>query len=524
MRTMKTFLRNMKLYAMLLIAAISLTSCLDKVPESALLEEEVMQPTPGNPNKSFNEAEQFLSGIYARMMSGALWSGYLTLVPEIQADLVYAVDGYSNTYGNIWQWDIRPTNAEIEAVYAALYAVIANCNFFLERIEGVIGCQTNDESIAYLEYYKGEVYAIRALCYSELIKCYCKAYDPATAQNALGVVIRTKYSEPESSRRASLYDSYQFVLEDLTEAEKLLDVENDYYGALYMTNAAVCALHARVALHMQNWEEAVTYSSKVIDHPNDAFDLASASTLYSGSMSYFDYMWNYDQAFEIIFEVGFTTTSYGGALGQNFLNFNNDYTYYYPDYVPAQWVLNLYQSSDLRYNAYFASLQTGYDHGLIWPLLTKYYGNQNFMQSMIYHVSMPKVFRLAEQYLIRAEAYCRQATPNFSKASADLTTLRRARFEAGGGSISLSADNYIQQIADERVRELYMEGFRLWDLKRWGNLYNNGQGFERKPQSNTLKEGSSLKVSMDNPLFTWPIPQHEIESPGSEVEPNESNK
>ena len=152
MRTMKTFLRNMKLYAMLLIAAISLTSCLDKVPESALLEEEVMQPTPGNPNKSFNEAEQFLSGIYASMMSGALWSGYLTLVPEIQADLVYAVDGYSNTYGNIWQWDIRPTNAEIEAVYAALYAVIANCNFFLERIEGVIGCQTNDESIAYLEY------------------------------------------------------------------------------------------------------------------------------------------------------------------------------------------------------------------------------------------------------------------------------------------------------------------------------------------------------------------------------------
>jgi hypothetical protein len=79
-------------------------------------------------------------------------------------------------------------------------------------------------------------------------------------------------------------------------------------------------------------------------------------------------------------------------------------------------------------------------------------------------------------------------------------------------------------IADERVRELYMEGFRLNDLKRWGKLYNNGEGFTRKPQSNTLIEGSSLKITADNPLFVWPIPQHEIEAPGSEVQPNESNK
>ena len=143
---------------------------------------------------------------------------------------------------------------------------------------------------------------------------------------------------------------------------------------------------------------------------------------------------------------------------------------------------------------------------------------------MIYHVCMPKIFRLAEQYLIRAEAYCRQEQPNYSLASKDLTKLRATRFQSGGGNISLTASNYIEQIANERVRELYMEGFRLWDMKRWGKLYNNGEGFTRKAQSNSLKEGSSLKVTLDNPLFTWPIPQHEIESPGSEVEPNASNK
>ena len=101
--------------------------------------------------------------------------------------------------------------------------------------------------------------------------------------------------------------------------------------------------------------------------------------------------------------------------------------------------------------------------------------------------------------------------------------MRNARYQSGG-SISLSADDYIQKIADERVRELYMEGFRLNDLKRWGTLYNNGKGFKRIPQLNSLDEGSSLEVTIDNPLFVWPIPQHEIEAPGSEVEGNESNK
>ena len=123
----------------------------------------------------------------------------------------------------------------------------------------------------------------------------------------------------------------------------------------------------------------------------------------------------------------------------------------------------------------------------------------------------------------KTEAYCRMQTPNYSLAAKDLTTLRSARY-LSGGNINLTADNWIDQIAAERVRELYMEGFRLHDYKRWGKLYKGGEGFTRTPQLNTLDEGSSLSVKADNPLFVWPIPQHEIESPGSMVQPNESNK
>ena len=504
-------LRNIKIYITILATMLVATSCLNKEPGSAILQKNAMQ--------TYEDAEQSLIGIYAALKSSALYSGYLTLLPDIQADLVYAVDGYSNTYGSFWLWQVRSTTSEIQSVYGALYNVIANCNFFLDRIGGVMSRETDDLKLEYLECYKGEVHAIRALAYSELIKCFCEAYDPATASTQLGVILRSSYEKPETIKRASLEDSYQFVLDDLAEAEKLLLKEDDWYSSTYTTQAMAYALHARVALYMQNWDDAITYATHLIDHKE--FSLSSATEVYTDSMTYFDYMWNYDLATEIIWRIGFTETSYGGALGQTFLNFTTDYAYFYPDYVPAQWVLNLYAGADQRYNSYFYTVTTGHSHGLQWPLLFKYYGNQNFISnSLLYHVSMPKPFRLAEQYLIRAEAYCRKE--KFSEASKDISTLRQSRYSEGG-ALNLTADNFLQQISDERVRELYMEGFRLQDLKRWGKEYNKGKSIVRTPQSNSLSEGSSLTIEWDNPLFVWPIPRHEIEAPGSNIEPNKSN-
>ena len=495
------------------LTALCAVSCLDKVPQSAIPQQQAMQ--------TFDDAEQTVTGIYSLLKSSALYSGYLTILPDLQTDLVYAVDGYSNTYGNFWLWTVRSTTSEIESVYASLYQIIANCNFYLDYVPRVVAATTDESKLTDLNTYTGEVYAIRALAYSELLKCYCKAYKPETAQTELGVVLRTTTLDKQPLPRASLYDSYQQVIKDLERAEELLDEDNDAHSSAFVTRAMALALHARVALYMEDWQSAIEYSTELIESRN--FALSSAVSYYTSNMTYFDYMWNYDVGTEIIWRIGFTTTSYGGALGQSFLGFNVDYTYYYPDYVPAQWVLGLYSDRDMRYSSYFYTLPTGYNHGLQWPLLVKYFGNQDFINNaLIYHTVMPKPFRLAEQYLIRAEALCRQQTPNFSAASKDINTLRASRIVSGGG-INLTADNYIEQIAAERVRELYMEGFRLHDFKRWGELYRDGEGFTRTPQSNSLVEGSSLSVKADDPLFVWPIPIHEIEAPGSLVQPNESN-
>lgn len=508
---------RIKIYMLLMSVLLCTTSCLDKFPDNAVAQNKAIT--------NVDEAEQAVTGIYSSLLSSALYSGYLTLLPDIQCDLVYAVNGYSNSHGEIWRWDILATNGEIEAVYGSLYSLIGNCNFLLDNATELLPTLVDDNDVDILENLCGEAYFARALAYSELIKLFCVDYkSDDDAKQQLGVVLKTSYYKQQPIVRSSLYDSYRLVLSDLDKAAEYMALDEDYdpaydghlyNNAVYFNEYTVYALRARVALYMRNYEDAVKYSSKIID--SGYYALSSTTAQITAGVSYYDYMWQTDLATEIIWKVGFTSSNYGGALGRVF--FNYDYSSFKPDYVPAKWVLDLYGANDGRYNSFFYESATGYSHGLTWPLLYKYWGNQNlYAEAALLNTSMPKVFRLSEQYLIRAEAYCKLETPDYSKAGKDLSTLLSARYISSSASVSLNEENAMSVIEEERVKELYMEGFRLQDLKRWE------KGFERTPQDQSLSNGSSLKVTAGNPLFVWPIPQHELESPGADIKPNESNR
>lgn len=507
--------RTIKSYILLAALAFSTASCLDKYPEDAIPSDRAIT--------TVEDADQAVIGIYSSFLSSALYSGYLTLLPDLQADLAYAVNGYTNVYGDIWRWDILATNSEITAVYGSLYDVIARCNFMLDNAESVRKNTTEDDALDRLEQYCGEAYFARALAYSELIKMFCKPYDSKEdAGQQPGVVLISHYDSDEPLKRSSLEASYRFVLDDLDRAAEYLKLDDSYdpatdgylYNSTYFNEYTVYALRARLSLYMKDYEEAIKYATKVID--SGQYVLSSAIQEYTSGTSYYRYMWTSDNSTEIIWKVGFTVNNYGGALGTIF--FNYDYMSFKPDYVPAQWVLDLYTDTDLRYETFFQSRTTGYSHGLTWPLLAKYWGNESFFEQNLRHLCMPKVFRLSEQYLIRAEAYCQKGTPDYGKAGNDITTLRSYRYSSYGGSTPMNKENAMEVIEEERVKELYMEGFRLNDLKRWH------KGFTRKQQTETLTNGNSLKIEKDDPLFVWPIPQHELEAPNADIEPNESNK
>lgn len=104
------------------------------------------------------------------------------------------------------------------------------------------------------------------------------------------------------------------------------------------------------------------------------------------------------------------------------------------------------------------------------------------------------VFRLAETYLLRAEAYVNKGDKN--SAAADINVLR-TRANATPVEASLVDIDYV---LDERMRELYYEEFRMVTLARMGKLVERSKKYNPKTAE-----------SMDSHHNLWPIPYSEIE-------------
>ncbi|MBP8791307.1 MAG: RagB/SusD family nutrient uptake outer membrane protein [Breznakibacter sp.] len=491
-------MRGLMIFALAttLFAGSSCSDFLDVVPEDMIPQEEALQ--------SVADCESYIAGVYDTYKGSALYSGALTLLPDVQADYVYSVKGYSNTYGEIYKWEITSTTPEVETIYRALYRVVAQANFYLEFKGGV---KVNNESEQLnFDNMTGEIYLARALAFSELIRIYCGAYDPDMADKQLGISLSLSYTARDQKIiRSSLKDSYAQVLRDIEQAEKL--IVDDRSDNPYFSVAAVQMLKARVFLMMNKWDEAVAAATKVIDNPK--YELASGINFYN--------MFRFDTGNEIIWKLAMSNTDRGGALGQSFINYNG--SIYLPDYVPARWIIDLYKEfgdADVRGKVYITqqSVSTGYSHGLEWPFMVKYAGNAVIdAGGRPLFTNMPKVFRLAEAYLIRAEAYYHMGKNN--EASKDISTLRKARI-SGAGTFSASGDFLYSEIKKERIRELFMEGHRLSDLKRWN------EGFKRVPQAETNDGANKLDIAPGRYEFTWPIPQHELDAV-PDIQPNPSN-
>ena len=304
-------IKNIKTYILSGILALSMSSCLDKYPEDSIRMDQAIN--------TVGDMDKLVYGIYDSFKSSALYSGNLTILPDLQADFVYCVKGYSNAYGDIYRWkDIKATNTNIEAVYADLYGVINNANFLLDHVDKVKANTNSDKELDKLEQCEGEAYFARALAYSELIKCFCKAYDSdEQAEKELGVVLTEHYYGNEPQKRASLKESYEFVLRDLDKAAEYLKVDEDFTGSLYNEiyfNEYTChALRARVSLYMHKYDDAIKYASKVIGSKYYTLEKASSNP-YSNPVNDYKYIWTYGDSREAIWKVGFTVNSYGLSL------------------------------------------------------------------------------------------------------------------------------------------------------------------------------------------------------------------
>ena len=78
-------INNIKTCVLSAILAVSMSSCLDKYPEDSIRMDEAVN--------TVEDVDKLVIGIYDSFMSSALYSGNLTILPDLQADFVFCVKG-----------------------------------------------------------------------------------------------------------------------------------------------------------------------------------------------------------------------------------------------------------------------------------------------------------------------------------------------------------------------------------------------------------------------------------------------
>lgn len=465
---------------------------------------------------SVRDAKTWNTGLYS-LLRGRFY-GIYAYSADIQGDQLNATVDFGNRNGFPHRWEgFEATDGNLTSIWSGYYRAITNINIMIPGFAQITpSTATTNAGIlerADLNRYKADAHFARAYYYHELITRYAKPYEPASAATDLGVPLVLTYDVFAMPARASVKEVYDQIDADIAQAKTLFAAAKAEYdklpatvakpnitgaqGSTIFTTDALTAFEARVKLHMQDWAAAKTAADAVI-----ATNRYPLITSQAGLTTY----WHNDGKQEDIMQLYVANTTETANTNAIYLGLNTATGKFRPDFVPSQWVVNRYEATDTRKAVYFSSKAVDFTTGAgTLTLVNKFPGNPTLFTTVnTNYQHAPKFLRMAEMYLISAEAGARGTGD--ADALAKLNALRTAR---GLTALSGIADEPLfAEVKEERFRELAFEGFRLFDLKRWH------EGFTRRdPQNeNFVTTGAgytTLSIPADHPKFAWAIPSND---------------
>lgn len=495
----------MKKIIFIAISALTalLVSCnMDKLPYTAIEESQGIM--------SMNDATQLRVSIYTPVKG--LWTGARVDVDEIRGGLFNATADFGNYYGAYYIWNMQTTESEVESVWYSDYGVVGSMNYAIGAYEKLLANENAglaDADKATLSNYIAEAYFTRALAYWDLVTKFCVAYDPATAKEELGLPLQTVYAPTsESSKypgRSSLEDTYQLILSDLNKAMEITTA--GIANSNYYTKDVVLAMMARVQLNMKDYANAANNAQEVINSNkytlgNSAADVES---LYVA-----------DTSNEVLMLVPCNVQDLPGSIGTYYIYDQTvgDGSGADPQYIPSKTMLDLYDTeNDWRYPVFFRTMDINIEGVGKNPLtlMWKFAGNPTLRTSAaLNYRNAPKPFRIAEMYLTLAEAAIMLGEANLSTARNALNALRAARIE-GYADESYVARDIMGIVKAEWTREYVGEGFRMINMKRWGDNIVRGVS-QNSAMTRQGEQYDGLEREITHARCVWPIPKVEIDA------------
>lgn len=460
-------MKKLKFIGYVVVACALFVGCNDLLeepsPATSLPGEQVLTTEDG--------VEGLRASLYSRLRSSFNYSTEYFIGPSAIADETRNRSGSTRFQGLNTLHGQDGGNNGLSS-YGTTYNIILDANLMINAVEDDVF-----EDQAVLERYRGEAYALRAFAMHHLVRAL--GYEPGMSQGSyepgfdLGIVIRTEptldISDVDERPRATVDEVYSQILSDLAEAKSRLAGQMDNTR---ITEAFVDGMIARVNLYAGNWSAAETAAQDAINNSGRSL----ADTEDDVANMFDETAADHPEAlFKVVVDPN--TEPIGGS------NVNNGLAAYtstvWVAQVPTQKVLDLYEADDYRlgwyapcFNDRAGNAVTGCDDVNDDGLEIQKWGGEKGQQAD----DIPYM-RLAEMYLIQAEAAAK-ASGNYEDGLGPLNTLREARgldplqpvLDIG------SLEELEDEILDERIRELIVEGHRWWDLKRLGRNIPNPDG------------------------------------------------
>ena len=445
-------------YIALLVFLLDSCSALDQNPSTSV--------TTDTAITSVDDLANAVNGAYYVATYGTT----LTMASElsIYADLIgpdsYQSASSGQNASRLAQFSMTP--ADTYGAYYYLYAALASVNNAIDKGERL---EDREGAAPYL----AELYTLRGMFHFHLAVLFAPI-PTSGSSNKLGIVLSDKVFDIDYiGERASLNDTYAFMISDFTKAiDSGENTERSTGHANYWT---ALGLRARAYLYCGKYDKALQDCMEIISK--------SPYTLYG--IEEYPKVWSQQGSSEMIMEYLQTDTYNAQRYAPGYYTSPKGYSEYGVSKDFYIWIRS--DPADIR-GSMAADMnevpegETDYHPGY-YPL--KYPGNAGASVPM--YVNNIKVLRLSEIYLIAAEA----ALKTGGNAAEFINTLRVNRIRG----YEEVADVTMREILDERRKELFAEGHIAFDYWRNGMSVNTAMG----------------EIPPDDYRTVLPLPKEEID-------------
>lgn len=388
------------------------------------------------------DANAAVLGIYATIFSQSsanisAGNGAITFYCGSSADELIPVSTQPDKL-QLYHNALGSGNAFTQLIWQQLYATIYQANSCIEGLQSSTSLKQTVKS-----QLMGESLFLRAFCHFYLANLFGDIPYVTTASGWQGTILATR------TAKSVIFEN---IITDLKEAQDLLPVGYTQYGGqrTRVCREAAIAFLARVYLYSKDWNNAKAMATNTISNAN--YNLVDLNEVFTANSAEAILQWQPN-----ITRAPFNVTPEGlNLLPRDTLSQPNSY-------FLSSVFFNSFEDGDARKIAWITKSvyrQATYRYPFKYKMGPAQL-SANGTASEYY-----TVFRLAEQYLIRAEA--EMQLNDLTNAISDINVIRD-RATLPPLSDTLSKDEVNDAIMQERKIEFFSEwGHRWLDLKRTG--------------------------------------------------------